>query len=530
MFKRDDPINGQSSKPHLSAYEDLAQRPTQWWANEGLYMGFKVAPPADENHPLRGDWVCDGTRGNYRGDRHILTIGPNGSGKTRRLLFPNLHYLKSWSVVAIDPKGELFAHTAPERSKTSKIVLVDPFAVVKKTYPNLAARFPCESHGYNPVGSLSPTLPDGEENPRFVDDAKALAVALIKTEGERDKYWSQAAQALIKGVLMGLRLEYGETASLALLRLAIGAKPATLAKKLGLMVDKFGGQCPALAASLSEFTSFSPEDRELGGIRRQAKVQTDWLDSAPMVADLAKGSYDFATLKATPTTIYLVLPPEYLASHGTWLRLMVTAILRPLLREVDAASDKLPVPVLFMLDEFAQLGKMEIIEDNYALMRGYGVKLWTIWQDLNQAKILYKDRWESFISNAGIVQSFAPQDMTTRKYLSQLADDRMTWHKREGESLSFSLSKGGANLNTGSSKSDANIKEPLIYPYELGQMRQGWGVVFTQRGEVHRRYFPDATHEAFGGVRDMMARAKSNLAAPDAARLGPPALRLAAPD
>jgi hypothetical protein len=43
-------------------------------------------------------------------------------------------------------------------------------------------------------------------------------------------------------------------------------------------------------------------------------------------------------------------------------------------------------------------------------------------------------------------------------------------------------------------------------------MRQGWSVVFTQRGEVHRRYFPDATHEAFGGVRDMMAEAAKNLA------------------
>ena len=133
---------------------------------------------------------------------------------------------------------------------------------------------------------------------------------------------------------------------------------------------------------------------------------------------------DFATLKETPTTVYLVLPPEFLASHGVWLRMMVASILRPLLRAVTRPR----VPVLFMLDEFAQLGRMEIIEDNYALMRGYGVKLWTIWQDLNQAKNLYDERWESFISNAGMVQSFAPQDMTTRKYLSELADERMTWH------------------------------------------------------------------------------------------------------
>ena len=38
-------------------------------------------------------------------------------------------------------------------------------------------------------------------------------------------------------------------------------------------------------------------------------------------------------------------------------------------------------------------------------------------------------------------------------------------------------------------------------------MRQGQGVVFTQRGEAQRRYFPDAAHDLFEGVKDMMAEA-----------------------
>jgi type IV secretion system protein VirD4 len=212
-------------------------------------------------------------------------------------------------------------------------------------------------------------------------------------------------------------------------------------------------------------------------------------------------AFDFATLKETPTTVYLVLPPEFLATHGIWLRMMVASILRPLLRSIERP----PVPVLFMLDEFAQLGRMEIIEDNYALMRGYGVKLWTIWQDLNQAKTLYHERWESFISNAGMVQSFAPQDLTTREYLSKLADERLTWHTRTAESGSVTLSKSGASHVTGDSKSDTHVKEPLMYPYELGQMGPGQSVIFTHRGAVRRVYFPDASR--IPGVADMMAEA-----------------------
>ena len=273
-------------------------------------MGQEIAPPSDEAHLLRGEWICTGSVRNYRGDRHILTIGPNGSGKTRRLLIPNLYYLKDWSIVAIDPKGELFAHTAVERAKTPghKIVLIDPFAVVKTTYPQLAARFPCESLGFNPVAALDP------DSQRFIDDAKSLAVALIKTDNTRDKYWPQAAQALIKGLVMGLRIRGGDEASLVDLRDVLGLPPAELAGYIAKMLERLGPEWPALVASLSEFSTYSADDKELGGIRRTAKVQTDWLDSPQMRADLEGGAFDFATLKETPTTVYLVLPPEFLAT------------------------------------------------------------------------------------------------------------------------------------------------------------------------------------------------------------------------
>lgn len=483
--------------PELSPYEDDMTRPTPWWTNDGVYIGHDTTDPEDEAHPLRSKWALTGQVRHYRHDRHLVTIGPNGSGKTRRLLFPNLYFLKNWSIVAIDPKGELFAHTALERAKSPdhRIMLIDPFSVVKKTYPELAQRTNCKSIGFNPLAVLDPT------SLRFVDDAKSLAVALIKTGGTRESYWPQAAQALLKGLIMGLGIQGAGEGSLVDLRKILGLPPDRLAAFVTNWLSDFSHESPALMASLGEFSTYSAEDREMGGIRRTAKVQTDWLDSPEMQTDLEGPALDFETLKTTPTTVYLVLPPEFLATHGAWLRLMVTSILMPLLRSVT----KPRVPVLFMLDEFAQLGRMEIIEDNYALMRGFGVKLWPIFQDLNQAKALYNERWESFISNAGIVQSFAPQDVMTRKYLSELADDRLTWHTRTSDSGSVSMAKGSASFQSGGSRSDSNVKEPLMYPHELGQLGQGQSVIFTQRGRVRRVYFPDASQ--IPGVRDMLADA-----------------------
>jgi type IV secretion system protein VirD4 len=40
-------------------------------------------------------------------------------------------------------------------------------------------------------------------------------------------------------------------------------------------------------------------------------------------------------------------------------------------------------------------------------------------QDMAQLRALYKERWESFLANAGVIQSFAPNDLTTAEWLSQ---------------------------------------------------------------------------------------------------------------
>jgi Type IV secretory system Conjugative DNA transfer len=62
------------------------------------------------------------------GDRHLATFGPNGSGKSRRLLWPNLAGLLDWSMLVIDPKGELARDTAGFRAHhRSNVILLNPF-------------------------------------------------------------------------------------------------------------------------------------------------------------------------------------------------------------------------------------------------------------------------------------------------------------------------------------------------------------------------------------------------------------------
>jgi type IV secretion system protein VirD4 len=75
--------------------------------------------------------------------------------------------------------------------------------------------------------------------------------------------------------------------------------------------------------------------------------------------------------------------------------------------------------VLVVLDEFAALGHMQQVEDAAGQIAGFGVKLWPVLQDLAQLKALYETRWETFLGNAGILQFFGNNDLSTLEWISK---------------------------------------------------------------------------------------------------------------
>jgi type IV secretory pathway TraG/TraD family ATPase VirD4 len=156
-----------------------------------------------------------------------------------------------------------------------------------------------------------------------------------------------------------------------------------------------------------------------------------------------------------------------------------------------------------MLDEFAQLGHLQIIENNLGLMREYGVKLWPVFQDLAQAKDIYQTRWESFVGNAGVLHSFAPQDATTRDYLSKLSGLRLYWID------TFSKSGGSSSgqqpsFSSGWQQGSQHLQGPVFWPQNLGAMNDGQAVLFS-RGRAPRSWLPDPSE--MSGIGEILIRA-----------------------
>jgi type IV secretion system protein VirD4 len=115
-------------------------------------------------------------------------------------------------------------------------------------------------------------------------------------------------------------------------------------------------------------------DRERSGVISTAQRQNHFLDSPAILRTLTGSSLDLAQLKTEILSLYCVIPPERLGSHGRWLRLVAGSAIHAMLQ----APNLSPHRVLFLLDEFAQLGRLQPLEQAITLLRGYGVRLWLL--------------------------------------------------------------------------------------------------------------------------------------------------------
>ena len=409
---------------------------------DGLYLGHYF-----DTHAQRA-----ATRIDYRRDRHLIVFGPTGSGKTKRFLVPNLLLgLEDQSVIVIDPKGELAAMTAEYRRHTlgHEVVILNPFDVLG-----------LGSAGFNPLAALD------RDSPTFFDDAAALAEALIQVEGN-EPHWSESAQGLVIALLMWEKRRFGPKASLENVRAVLteaDSATAGLAYHASHMVAAGGYEIASLAG---RFTRHSDEIRS---IQSTADTQTRWLLSPMIREDLKKDGIGFSSLKeaAKPTTVYVVLPAERLRTHSVWLRLVIVSALRALYRPGRRRT-------VMLIDEMAALGHLGPLEDAFGLVRGFGIQIAAIFQDLPQLKGLYKERWETFIANAGVVFGFAPNDLTTAEWMSKRSGQMTVVAKGYSESRSAS-SGGRSSESAGSGATDSQVARPQFLPHELFGLDEGMAV------------------------------------------------------
>lgn len=352
----------------------------------------------------------------YDGPAHLLTLAPTRAGKGVGTVIPNL-LLAERSVLVIDPKGENAKIAGEARKRFGAVHILDPFGVTG-----------LPASAYNPLGRLD------AESPDLGEDAASLAEALVMDPPgqQSEAHWNEEAKALLAGLIMfAVAHEDQERKTLATVREYLTLPPEKFRALLELMqgTDAAGG---LIARAANRFLGKS--EREAASVMSSAQRHTHFLDSPRIVAATARSDFQFSDLRHDLTSIFLVLPPNRLDAYSRWLRLLVAQALQDIARDAEAAqagTERLKQPALFLLDEFAALGRLEAVERAMGLMAGYGLQLWPILQDMSQLRDLYGARANTFVANAGVLQTFGVNDFETAKWLSQMIGRETTGYQTE---------------------------------------------------------------------------------------------------
>ncbi len=368
---------------------------------------------------------------------HILVVGSTNSGKTSCFVIPTL---RRWSgcVFCIDIKGELYKHTKEKRTNSK---VFDPLSK--------------SGYGFDPFEML-----DKADNK--APEAEAIATALIPMSPDvKDPFWGQSARNMLTGCILHFNNE-GKTFLETIQAILTPAAPKNVTEPVRVppfvqLVEEIYEETKSAAARtyLSAFVGL--DDKPLSSIYTElSRHITRFVTDNDIVNCLSQKKRISPDDLENGRDVFICVPEYCLEQWRGLLTLMVSQFMRHFEKRPDLTA----TPILFMLDEFARLGKIEGITNAFATLRSKKITICAVVQSLAQLDLIYGEPTRRVIvDNCPYIAIFAVTDATSQNYFSCLIGGTYAW--KAGFSASLPLS-AHANFNKN--------REPLIYPEKLATL------------------------------------------------------------
>ncbi len=375
----------------------------------------------------------------FGGSEHCIVEAPTRSGKGVGIVIPNL---LSWqdSVVVLDVKRENWDATAGFREKFGQAVyLFNPTDPEGRT-----AR-------YNPLGYI-----DRGDADQVVIELQKIATMLFVPPERGEPFWTDSARTAFVGV--------GAYLAVADLPFTIGAiyRLMTTGDTRGyfrkVLDDRALDLSQGCRNALADFTSGA--DNTFAGIVQTVTSKLSlWLN--PRVdAATEESDFDLRELRTKPMSVYLGVSPDELDRVAPLYNLLFQQLIDLNVR--DLPDGDTPLQVLVILDEFARIGRAQVIASAFSYVAGYGIRLLPVIQSRSQLRAVYGEHVANeIVANCGVEVAFTPKELRVANELSE----RIGYVGQE--SVTKSLTIHGILANRSKSMSDQ--RRALLLPQELMQ-------------------------------------------------------------
>lgn len=365
----------------------------------------------------------------HRRNLNTLVCGGSGAGKTRFYCKPNLMQANT-SFVILDPKGEIVRDVGKLlETKEYEIKVLDLISMEK-------------SHCYNPFVYLQ------NDN-----DIQRLVTNLFKSTTPKgsqsnDPFWDTAASMLLLALVFYLHYEAPpdeQNFAMVMEMLRAGAiedEDDNRPSPLDCLFDELADDNPEHIAIKYYRSYHSGSAKTLKSIQITLAARLEKFNLESLAALTSTDELELGTLGEKKTALFALIP-----DNDTSFNFLVSILYTQLFQQLFYSADhihggSLPIPVHFLMDEFANVSLPDDFDKILSVMRSRSVSVSIILQNLAQLKALFEKQWESIVGNCDEFLYLGGNEQSTHKYVSELLGkatiDTNTYGKSEGRSGSYS--------------------------------------------------------------------------------------------
>ncbi len=376
----------------------------------------------------------------------------SGSGKSAAYSIPNAYQMLG-SYVFTDPKGELYDKTAGFLQRNGYEIKV----------LNLVR--PQNSDGYNPLMHISSEL-----------DVDVIANTIVKgqkVEGSTaDPYWDDMAEMLLKALIYYLLATRPEEEQ----NLASCAELVRAANTNGgnNLLSELIGTLPYDHPARMYYKSIeiAPE-KTYGSILSSLQSKLGKFDSKEIAELTSTDTIDFEEIGKKKTAVYVISSDTHTA-YDFLLTIFFAQMIQQLYDFADLSGGTLPMPTYFILDEFANIGKVPDFDKKISTSRSRKIQFSVILQNLDQLEAVYEKSYETIIGNCDTHIFLGSNSQKTVEYFSKALGEKTV--SRD----SISVNKDRHNWMQGKSVSDQINARALLTPDELRRFDNDYCIIFEK--------------------------------------------------
>lgn len=372
----------------------------------------------------------------------VLVIGGSRSGKTSGIAIPTL---KSWkgNFFAIDIKGELYDTTAKDRGD-----------YIKKFNP-------CEygNSGYNPYFSLKTAR-------NLVQAVQQISLAIIPpTNDSNQAFWISNAQDFLTGAIL---YYYEFESNFSETMIALKQKPAkeTVAFIMASDNEKAKG-------FMSQFVGM--DDKTLGGIFAEVSKNINIFATDDDLINALDGKGECITPQDLESgyDLYFCIEENLIDQWRPLMTLICNQFFKFFeTRTLNSDGSSTGKPLLFLLDEFPRLGRIESVMGALSTLAGRDVHLMPIIQSKSQLNAIYgKDNANIITDNCSYKAILKATEPETQKWCAELVG------KYDKEKLSSNYNADMIGMGKGTGQGRTTEQRYIIEPSDFGYLAENGKLV-----------------------------------------------------